>query len=126
MSILIVEDDELLLTVMVYQLNAYDLSVRSAQTGKEALKLIESETPSMLILDIRLPDLTAFELVEILRQNSKTKTLPILIHTCLDLSLEEQTKLMLGPTRFLVKAAGNNETFEQLVLEMIDRYKPKS
>lgn len=120
MSVLIIEDDEVLLTVMIYQIEALELSVRSAQTGKEALKMIESKTPSILILDVMLPDWSAFELVERLRQNPKTKALPVLIHTCLDLSAEEQYKLKLGPTKFITKSAAYSEVFEHLVLEMLN------
>lgn len=120
MSVLIIEDDEILLTVMTYQLKALQLSVRSAKTGMEALKMIESKTPSIIILDVLLPDWNAFELVAKLRQNSDTKALPVLIHTCLDLSVEEKFKLHLGPTQFVTKSAISNEGFEHLVLEMLN------
>lgn len=119
LDILIVEDDSMLNQVMLLQLTMIGLSVRSAKTGYQALKMIDQSIPSLLVLDIGLPDLNGKDLVTILQKQPATANLPLLIHTSLDLSIEEQNGLKLGPTRCVTKATAFSDQLEKLVQELL-------
>ncbi|CAN5318948.1 hypothetical protein BH10CYA1_BH10CYA1_29130 [soil metagenome] len=116
MDTLIVEDDDMLNTVMSLQLTTAGLSVRSARTGAEALRKIEEQVPSVLILDVGLPDMTAHEMVAYLRNNPATSDIVLIIHTTLDLSTAEQALLTLGPTKFITKSTAFSFALTELVL----------
>ncbi len=95
-EILIVEDDDVLREVMEILLTVDDFHVRSARNGTEALKLIGEHVPSVLVTDVLLPDMTGLEVIEQLRKREETRNMAVIVHTSLDLSLEQQSKFKLG------------------------------
>jgi CheY-like chemotaxis protein len=118
MDILVVEDDNMLNQVMVLQVELLGYSVRSAKNGAQALQMIEDRVPSVLILDVGLPDMTGQQLVAKLRQNSSTSSIPLIVHTTLDLSHEEERQLQLGPSRFVTKTTAFSERLGKLIVEL--------
>ncbi len=119
-DILIVEDDELLNTVMSLQLQIAGFSVRSARSGALALKMIEDCVPTVLVLDIGLPDMTGGELIAELRRTPSTCSLPLIVHTSLDLSEREKTQLQLGPSKFVTKTTAFSERLAELITELAE------
>jgi CheY-like chemotaxis protein len=120
MDILIVEDDDLLNTVMSMQVQIAGFSVRSARSGALALKMIEDCVPNVLVLDIGLPDMTGGELIAELRRHPSTCSLPLIVHTTLDLSEKEKTELQLGPSRFVTKTMAFSERLAELITEVAE------
>lgn len=72
LDILIVEDDDILREVMEFLLTAAEFSVRSAGNGAQALKLIGERVPSVLVIDVLLPEMTGQEVIEQLRLSEAT------------------------------------------------------
>jgi two-component system alkaline phosphatase synthesis response regulator PhoP len=120
MDILIVEDDNMLNHVMSLQLQVAGYSVRSARSGTQALKMIKDRVPSVLILDVGLPDMSGQDLIAELRQNPATYSLPLIVHTTLDLSEEEKTQMQLGPSRFVTKATAFSDRLGELITEVTE------
>jgi CheY-like chemotaxis protein len=118
LDVLIVEDDGMLNRVMSLQLAAAGISVRSARSGEQALAMIKECLPSALILDLGLPDMTGQEVIERLRGEPATCALPVIVHTTLDLSLAQQAKLKLGPTRCVTKTTAFSDALAELVFEV--------
>ena len=102
-EILLVEDDFALSYVMSCILKSHGFIVRIASTGKEALELIAESKPSALLLDVSLPDTDAFEIVKYLRTDSRYSSMPLIVHTSLELTLEEKSRLVLGHTEVMTK-----------------------
>ncbi|MDR3613151.1 MAG: response regulator [Candidatus Obscuribacterales bacterium] len=120
LDILVVEDDDLLNQVMCTQLRvATGGSIRSARSGEEALKSIKAWVPSVLILDMGLPDMNGEELVARLQENSETRNLPLIVHTTLDLSKEQEQRLQLGPSKFVTKSTAFSDRLAELVVELV-------
>jgi DNA-binding response OmpR family regulator len=119
-DILVVEDDDMLNRVMVIQLQAAGYVVRAARTGAGALKMINEYLPSMLILDLGLPDMSGQELIKELRRNPLTCSLPLIVHTTLDLLEEEKMRLQLGPSRFVTKTTAFSSRLEELIREVLE------
>mgnify|MGYP006292660607 CR=1 FL=1 len=80
-KILIVDDDlkTLRLVGLVLDRNGYEVTV--AQSGRQALEKVRTETPDMVVLDIMMPDVDGYELTRRLRDNPDTADLPILLFT---------------------------------------------
>lgn len=67
--------------------------VRAIHGGREALRLLEEETPDMVMLDLMMPDIDGFQVLEHLRSNVKTALIPVIIITGKILSYEDVKRL---------------------------------
>ncbi len=122
-DILVVEDDDVLREVMEILLALDEFRVRSAKNGTEALKLIGELIPSVLVIDVLLPDMTGLEVVEQLRQHEETCNIAVIVHTSLDLTFEQQSQFKLGPTRCITKTSAMSDSLAELILELLEEQK---
>jgi CheY-like chemotaxis protein/signal transduction histidine kinase/CHASE3 domain sensor protein len=76
-TILIVEDDPVFTKVLVKQCRENGFECLTAQDGVEALKVASEKIPKAIILDIRLPEKSGWEVLDELKKNSKTKNIPV-------------------------------------------------
>lgn len=77
--ILVIDDDPNLLLLLTKMLTRIGAKTTTAETGEEGLKLLESESYQMLILDLMLPDMDGFEILSNIRENPQYDDLPVLI-----------------------------------------------
>jgi DNA-binding response OmpR family regulator len=103
-KILIVEDEATLQKALQEILLQEDYEVVSALDGELGLKMASSETPDMILLDLILPKMDGFEVLEALKKDEKTKEIPIIILTNLGGTEDVQKALVLGATNYMVKA----------------------
>ncbi len=80
-TILICDDEPHIVEGVRHLIRAPDRRIEIAYLGAEALQLIESNIPDLLILDIMMPEMSGLEVVATLRGDSATKDLPIIILT---------------------------------------------
>jgi DNA-binding response OmpR family regulator len=118
-TILVVEDDPSLSLVLKITLQAYGFDVQCAHTGAQALTLIEQSCPTLIMLDVTLPDMDAFQIVQRLRGDIRFATLPLIIHTSHDLSHEQEMQLKLGPTRYVTKTFAGGVDFPQFIDKLL-------
>jgi CheY-like chemotaxis protein len=119
-EVLIIEDDAALLDVMTAQLGATGLRVRTARSGWAALAAVSERAPSLIILDIGLPDLDGYGVVAELRNHPPYRGVPLLVYTGLDLTAAQRHRLELGPTRFLMKARSSNGDLLAAVEQLLE------
>jgi len=79
--ILCVDDEEHILELLTYVLEEAGFSVLLARTGTDALALAYSENPSLILLDLLLPDIPGEEVCRRLRTHSPTAKTPIIMLT---------------------------------------------
>src|SRR6266403_844009 len=72
--ILIVEDNPISLTLLKQLLRAHGYEVLGTPEGLQALDLAREEQPDLILMDIRLPDISGFEVTRLLKQDQRTKT----------------------------------------------------
>ena len=114
-KILIVEDDLTLFQVYFELFSAKGIDVVSAKTGQEAMVLIESEKPDLIILDIMLPGgMNGFDVLEKVEADPRTRRIPVIVLTNLD--SEEHVAKVIGAKKYLVKA--NTTTTEVVSVAM--------
>jgi len=85
-TVLIVDDDLAVLRSLDEQIVEHGYRVLTARTGEDALALVESESPDVLILDLVLPDIEGSEIILRLKGDSATVRIPILVLTGAHLS----------------------------------------
>ncbi|MFA5318007.1 MAG: response regulator [Patescibacteria group bacterium] len=103
-KILIVEDDSFLLNMYADKFRAEDFEVFIAEDGLRGVKLAKEELPDIMLLDIMLPKMDGFEVLEKLKADAKTKNIPIILLTNLSQKEEVKRGLDLGAKDFLIKA----------------------
>jgi DNA-binding response OmpR family regulator len=118
-EILLVEDDLDLARVISATFERAGVHVLHASTRQAALEMCASFTPSLMILDVGLPDGDGLSLVERLRHHPELHSLPLVVYSARDLSDAERAQLQLGPTNFLTKARVQAQEVESLVLAML-------
>ena len=81
LKILIVDDKPANLMAQQALLAKEDRLLYTAQNGNEALKIALSNTPDLLLLDVHMPEMDGFEVARTIRQNKRTKDIPIIFVT---------------------------------------------
>jgi putative two-component system response regulator len=99
--ILVVDDDAMNREVMEAFLNLESYDVLLASNGKQGLSLAEQKKPNLIILDVRLPDILGYEVCEILKNNTETKSIPILMVTGFDAKEDRERAMQVGVDEFL-------------------------
>jgi len=103
-KILIIEDDPLIVKIYTTRLTADGYEVASAENGEDGLKLAEQSPPNLVVLDIMMPRMDGFAVLEKLRANPQMKQIPIIVYS--NLAQEEEIKRAkeTGATEFIIKA----------------------
>ena len=103
-KILIVEDDDFLLQMYVTKLELEGFQVASAVDGMKGLRLAKKDKPDLILLDLQLPEISGFEVLEDLKHNDTTKQIPVLILTNFSQKEDIDRCLNLGASDYLIKA----------------------
>jgi len=99
--ILVVEDERAVARGLEFGLNKEGFSVLVASTGQQALDLARSQEIDLILLDLRLPDISGYDVCKQLR--AEGKRMPILILTALDDEIDRVLGLELGADDYIVK-----------------------
>jgi HAMP domain-containing protein/signal transduction histidine kinase/DNA-binding response OmpR family regulator len=91
--LLIIEDNEIERQSIVELLNYKDIELVTAGSGGEALEALRGQPFDCVVLDLRLPDMTGFELLEKLHSEPTLADVPVVVFTGKDLTAEEQAQL---------------------------------
>src|SRR6266511_3627695 len=102
-NILIVEDEEALVLLLRYNLEAEGYGVETVARGDEADLLLKERSPDLVILDWMLPGLSGIELCRRLRARPETKRLPIIMLTARGEESERVRGLATGADDYIVK-----------------------
>jgi two-component system phosphate regulon response regulator PhoB len=101
---MIVEDDASLSEIYSARFAAEDFQVVAAHDGEEALSMAVREKPDLIILDIMMPKISGFDVLDILRQTPETKDTKVIMMTALSQDSDRQRGAALGVNQYLVKS----------------------
>ncbi|MEO0410074.1 MAG: response regulator transcription factor [Cyanobacteria bacterium P01_A01_bin.135] len=111
--LLIDDDPNLILLVKDYlEFRGYD--VITAENGREALTVLEAETPDMIICDVMMPEMDGYSLVEHVRQDPKTNWIPVLFLSAKGQSQDKVKGLSTGADVYMVKPFEPEELVAQV------------
>ena len=103
-KVLIIEDDKFLAKMLSRMLESHKYEVVLASNGKEGLVKASSDDINLILLDIMLPDIDGFDLLETLKTQDKTKKTPVIIISNLGQPEDMQQGRSLGAKDYLVKS----------------------
>jgi len=107
--LLVVEDDPREQLSIQELLGYDDIDVQIASTGEEALEAVTNESFDCVVLDLRLPDMSGFDILERFREIPSLNNLPVVVFTGKDLSPEEDARLHMLARSVVVKGVESPE-----------------
>jgi len=115
-KILLVEDDDALANVYLMRLQAEGFDVRRVANGEEALAAALSFQPELVLLDVMMPKVSGFDVLDILRNTPETASLKIIMLTALSQESDKERAKSLGVDDYLVKS-------QVVIADVIERIK---
>ena len=103
LRVLVIDDDEDLRLLARKALERGGHLVMEASDGEEGLRILESERPDLLVLDLNMPGMDGFEVLRRVRAHDQFRQLPVVVLTALGDEASAHTSFQLGATDFLAK-----------------------
>lgn len=103
--ILYIEDDQVLLDILMRFLKHAGFEVSMARDGEEALEMLKTIAPDLILLDLLLPRMHGFEVLKRLKADPKTASIPVVVLSNLGGEEDKNTGRALGAAEYLVKAS---------------------
>jgi len=108
-NILVVEDERLIARLLKETLQIEGYQVVTVLRGEEAIQYALRETPHLVLLDMKLPDMDGYEVIRRLRSNIKTMHIPIIVQSALDDSASKVRAFELGVDDYVTKPFDTDE-----------------
>lgn len=118
-KLLLVEDDSLLVRLYQKRFAKDGHDVVAARDGEEGLALIEREQPDLVLLDIMMPKLSGLEMLERIKANPATRSVPVVILSNVSGEAEQERALELGAVAYIVKSANDPARVAAKVREIL-------
>jgi DNA-binding response OmpR family regulator len=118
--ILLVEDDSFLGSILSTRLRNKQVDVAYAASGEDALAEIKKQKPDMVLLDVLLPGINGFEVLESIRKDAETKDMHVIVLSNFSQVEDQKRAVMLGAD-FMVKALVNPDNILSKVVEVLGR-----
>ena len=115
-KILFVEDDDALAGVYLVRLQAEGFEVKRVANGEEALAAATQYKPDLVLLDVMMPKVSGFDVLDILRNTPETANLKVVMLTALSQEADRKRAQDLGVDDYLVKS-------QVVITDVIDRLK---
>lgn len=101
--VLVVEDEPAQREVLAYNLEAEGFKVAKAETGDEALLLVEEETPDIIVLDWMLPGVSGIEVCRRVKSRTETRAIPIIMLSARSEEVDRVRGLETGADDYVIK-----------------------
>jgi signal transduction histidine kinase/DNA-binding response OmpR family regulator len=114
-SVLVVDDDAGVRSLVRATLRGDGLRLREAGDGAEALAAIDAERPDAIVLDLAMPELDGFAVLDRLRMHPETSSIPVVVLTARQLTAAERRSLQQGAVALLEKSSYSAHELRSLV-----------
>lgn len=115
-KILLVEDDDALASVYQTRLQAEGFDIRRVPNGEDALASTLDYKPDLILLDVMMPKISGFDVLDILRNTPETATVKVIMLTALSQESDQERAKSLGVNDYLVKS-------QVVIADVVDRVK---
>ena len=102
-KILVVDDEEHVVAAIVTNLQIDGFDVVPAYNGAEALELVPTESPDLIILDVMMPEMDGWEVLQSLKENPDTESIPVVMLTALSQDRDIEMGWELEANAYLTK-----------------------
>ena len=100
---MLVDDEVYMLHILEFSLGMEGLEVISAASGEEALRRVAEEPPDLIVLDVLMPGMDGYEVCRRLKQQERTRTIPIVFLSGKDGRTDREHGLRLGADAYITK-----------------------
>lgn len=114
--VLIVEDDDNLANVYTTRLQAEGFDVKRVPNGEDALSAALASKPDLILLDVMMPKVSGFDVLDILRNTPETADVKIIMLTALSQEADKEKAKSLGVNDYLIKS-------QVVIADVVDRIK---
>jgi CheY-like chemotaxis protein len=101
--VLVIDDETIVGKILGYAFDAAGHETLVAETGVEGIKIARTEQPDVIVLDLMMPAVNGYDVLEVLRDDASTKDLPILILTAVTMARERERCLSEGADAVMIK-----------------------
>ncbi len=115
-KILLVEDDDALASVYQTRLQAEGFDLKRVPNGEDALASALEYKPDLILLDVMMPKVSGFDVLDILRNTPETTNVKVIMLTALSQDSDKQRAESLGVDDYLVKS-------QVVIADVVDRIK---
>jgi len=112
--VLVVDDEAANIKLLVTLLEIREYATVFASHGKSALQIAAEQQPDLILLDLMMPDMDGFQVIEALKQDSGTADIPIIMVTSIDDTHTRQSALDSGAEDFIVKPVDRTELWTRV------------
>jgi DNA-binding response OmpR family regulator len=120
-KILIIDDDPFILDMYVMKFTESGFTVETANEGKAGLEKIPSFTPDIVLLDVIMPKMDGFQVIQQLKQENKDHPFKILFLTNFGQKEDVERGMALGADGYIIKANYTPSEVVEKVTEMIEQ-----
>ena len=117
-TVLIVDDEEYIVTSLEYVMKSAGYKVVVAYDGEQAIEKTKETAPDLLILDVMMPKLDGFEVCEKIRANPLWKSIRIIILTAKGRDSEREKGMSLGADAYMTKPFSTRDILKR-VMELL-------
>ena len=110
-SILIVDDDDSIRSLLQQELSDAGYIIDEAKNGKEALEQVRKKRPDLIILDIMMPEMNGFDVAAVLKNDPQTMDIPIIV---LSIVQDKTRGFRIGVDRYLTKPIDTGVLFKEI------------
>ncbi len=122
-KILIIDDEQDLVKLVKEILELEDFQVSCAYDGEEGLKKATSEIPDLILLDIKMPGVNGFQVLERLKIDETTSHIPVVMLTTSTLRQDRDKAFDLGAVDYVIKSLEGFELGERIRKMLKERFK---
>lgn len=103
-KILLVEDDPMIVEMYKNRLEEEGFEVLTTDKGSEVLEIAIKEKPNIVLLDVILPEIDGFSILEMLKNDNHTKNIPVMMLTNLGQEGDQNKGMNLGAVQYFIKS----------------------
>jgi DNA-binding response OmpR family regulator len=101
--VLVIDDEPLIGTILSYAFGADGHEMRTADSGRDGIEMARTDHPDVIVLDLMMPSVNGYDVLEVLRDDEATKEVPILVLTAVTLTRERDRCLAEGADIVMTK-----------------------
>ena len=121
-KILITEDDPLMSRMYQKIFTFEGFEVIMAEDGQDGLDKIRSEKPTLVMLDVMMPNLNGFEVLDKLKADPETKAIPVVMLTNLSSQQDAENAMLKGAVKYIVKSEHDPKQVADMIKEILAGY----
>jgi CheY-like chemotaxis protein len=122
-TVLVIDDEEMARYLVRKQLADLDVAVEEARSGPEGLRAATERRPSVIVLDLVMPEMDGLEVLEKLKSNPATQDIPVVVHTSQTVTEAERERIEAAASAFVAKGPAARENLRSTIDQMITKEK---